>query len=64
MGPLGWRGTICLYRRWADVGRHVEGGSTCHVEWTPESDLALLRKCWIGGGVGKVHWMSWWTQKG
>ena len=23
------------------------------VEMTPEYDLALLRECWIGGGVGE-----------
>ena len=25
-GTLGWRGTVFLYGRWADVGRHVEEG--------------------------------------
>lgn len=25
-GPLGWRGAVVLYGRWADVGRRIEDG--------------------------------------
>lgn len=38
-------------RRGWDAWRGCEGGWTA--ETTSESDLALLRDCWVGGGVGE-----------